>query len=387
MEVVLPPTGSSEVTDQPPVLVLDTTVFFDAPLLRGKRWPELLEHCRNEALRVVVPEVVIHEAVRHQSRSSLNAQKDAKALSQTLRRAGRTAIDLEAVLADLEEERRNYEDWLRGELVASGVKIHPWPAISHEELTRWTMQDRQPFKKDGSGYRDALVWATVLEVARVGGAAASTYLASANARDFAEDGRLAGVFEADLEALPNAPAVIWKRDLNQVLDDLSSYLISTRSPDPEPLRPSTEWSLVQSAVENQVYSLLGLELETNHDDERSDKPTLDLPPELESPTLQSIDFDIDTLVWHDHERFEGGTVIGEAIVEADISVEGFIHLSDWEPDGPYVAMDADWNDRFVWASLGLRVELTFAVNANPETDDVEEMILMGLTRLDHSEDH
>ncbi len=136
-----------------------------------------------------------------------------------------------------------------------------------------------------------------------------------------------------------------------------------------------------------MYSLLGLELETNHDDERSDKPTLDLPPELESPTLQSIDFDIDTLVWHDHERFEGGTVIGEAIVEADISVEGFIHLSDWEPDGPYVAMDADWNDRFVWASLGLRVELTFAVNANPETDDVEEMILMGLTRLDHSEDH
>ena len=368
--------------DETPIVVIDTTAFFNAPLLGGKRWPELLEHCIRGSLVLVVPEVVIQEAVRHQKRASLTAIKKLTELNQCLRQAGGTEIDVRVRISELEKQRTEYEEWLRSALTDSGVKIHPHPQISHQQLTEWAMLDRQPFKPDETGYRDALIWATVLEIAEAADPGPTIYLISANKKDFSQDGTLAEALQADLDNLPHSPEVVWKMDFEGLLLDLSEYLLAARSPSAPvsvPLR--TEMQLIRSAVAAQPESLLGLELATFHDDERSDKLDLDLPPELESPTIQDLEIDLGSLVWDAHDRYEGGTVIGEATVDAEISVDGFIHVSEWEPESGFVALDPNWNDHYVWASLDIRAELTFSLNVNPETEEVEDAVLVGVTRI------
>ncbi len=72
--------------------------------------------------------------------------------------------------------------------------------------------------------------------------------------------------------------------------------------------------------------------------------------------------DAQTLDWYTYEELEGGTLVGEASIDADVVIEGYMFKSDYditEGQDEVDVLDADWNDHMARVSVSRKVEFTF----------------------------
>lgn len=367
-----------------PVVVVDTTAFYGVWGLKGRRWPEMLEHCREDALQLIVPEIVLRETVRHQKEDSLKADSSIRGLAVALRLAGLPdqAFGHEALSQQIKSFQSDYESWFRSHLSDCRVRVWPHPDISHGRLVDWIMEYRLPIGGDGKGYRDALIWATVLEVAERASVDQTVYFVTANTKDFCRGDDLESTLKKDIEHLPNKPCVYWSKDFEDLHHRISEYLRIARGKQSTRGRHPTELDLVTEAVLGSSDRLLGWDLSQ---EVWGTAPRLEvgiLPDEFQPSTIEALEFDRDSLVWNPHEEFEGGTVVGMATVRGDVEIDGFMCESDW-----YIAEDQDidiriidraWNEHMFHVAVSLTLELEFRVNVNPEIGSVDEVELVSV---------
>lgn len=148
-------------------VVLDTSVIVEDYRLTSTTSRLLLESLNLAGCTLVVPEIVILETV-NKFRESLDA--DAKKLSDTASKVTQKLGDyVEPPLHsfDVPDHMEAYEAYLRARLTEHGASIPSFPSVSHEEVVRRALARRRPFSQDGRrGYRDALIWETIRELAK-----------------------------------------------------------------------------------------------------------------------------------------------------------------------------------------------------------------------------
>lgn len=168
-------------------VVLDTSVLRDDWHLRRTAVRALLAASTRGDHRVVVPELVVAEFV---NRFRERLQSWDKAIDDHAAALGDMGVDaaaqtLSEIEIDVQATVSEYENGLRRTLAASRVFVPELPAVSHAELIQRDLARCKPFDQKGRGYRDALIWHTILELP----ANATVALLSANRRDFgSEDG-------------------------------------------------------------------------------------------------------------------------------------------------------------------------------------------------------
>jgi predicted nucleic acid-binding protein len=199
----------------PVFVVLDSTVFIADFELNAPPLAALLDLPYRGKARVVVPEVVVLETVGHWRR---DAEQAATKFTSAARKLGQFGPELSAFNPETAADA--YEKWLRQELTRRGVTIEEHPEVAHEVLVRAAIGRRKPFADGGRGYRDALVWHTVLSLASHDEVA----LVTNNSNDFADDKKeLAAGLREDLRAAGiGTDRVVWyglPRDLTKVLVD------------------------------------------------------------------------------------------------------------------------------------------------------------------------
>lgn len=59
---------------------------------------------------------------------------------------------------------RNYQQSLDALLQALKARILPYPLVGHEQLVRRALVPSKPFVEGGRGYRDALIWYSLVEL-------------------------------------------------------------------------------------------------------------------------------------------------------------------------------------------------------------------------------
>jgi PIN domain len=194
------------------ILILDTNAIVGDWLLASPA----ARHVRNQStygsLALVVPDLVVREAARVYRREFKAAQRelhtallrrqrlDAGAPDQLLAQID-TSLDADAAAARHEAE-------LRRVLERANARVLPLPDVSHARLINDSLRGEKPFDQEGrKGYRDALIWHSVLGVARCG---TPLVLVTANHKDFARSAdaqeRLADDLAEDLAALRQAGA-------------------------------------------------------------------------------------------------------------------------------------------------------------------------------------
>jgi hypothetical protein len=165
-------------------------VVLDANLIIERDWhlrtgtaEALLAAAQRRRLRLVIPEVVVREAVAAHAERRTNAQSRLRsALADLHRLDGPNAEDASAKSGSFIQ--RTYESSLRERLRDHGVEVAPVPEIS-ESLVDRAVRRRRPFDANGkAGFRDALIWQTVLDEASD---AQVTVFATDNIKDFGNE--------------------------------------------------------------------------------------------------------------------------------------------------------------------------------------------------------
>jgi hypothetical protein len=145
-------------------VVLDTNSFHGDPMLRGRNFRLLHTEQAKGTHQLVVPEAVRAELPRRYREQLKRAGTRA---SDALSRLA--ALDVKTPkldLADPDVASETYTLLLKARLNELGVLVPPLPDISVDALFKLAIDERRPFRAGGKGFKDALIWQTVLSVAK-----------------------------------------------------------------------------------------------------------------------------------------------------------------------------------------------------------------------------
>lgn len=231
-------------------MIVDANVIIRSSRLNSGAWRAAL-HARDKgSLDLVVPEVALLEAVawfeREVPERVRRYQKQASLLGQVgilLEDHGVAGAGVADRLA--KEVAEGYGAYLRERVGASA--IYPLPEIDHRSLIERATRRVKPFNESGSGYRDALIWESVCDLA----ANRSVAFVSDNTKDFADgDGVLASDLARDLESRGMASSSV------QLFTDLLD-VVKLYAPEATDARARVEAVMATAGVIDQLEAEFG----------------------------------------------------------------------------------------------------------------------------------
>jgi predicted nucleic acid-binding protein len=145
-------------------VVFDSAVLIaDYRLKKNVHLKALLEESKKGTISVAIPEVVFAEVTNKRLEEHTTLLENLKSNEKRL------GLELSATMPRPAEEADRYTKWLRGHLDAHKVRWLCIPDVSHEDLLNYALRKRKPFKENGAGYRDALIWESVKTLAKESG--------------------------------------------------------------------------------------------------------------------------------------------------------------------------------------------------------------------------
>lgn len=177
------------------LLVFDSSILCQDLRFTGTAARVLFGNVRVVPVMVAVPEVVVDEVTNHFRERLAKARL-------TLTEAHKKLSILIPESADLpdpvnvERETLQYREFLLKQLSAVQGRILPYPNISHQKIVKRELQRRKPFKENGSGYRDLLIWESLRSLTFSGHERIA--FVTANVKDFIADAQLHEDLAADI---------------------------------------------------------------------------------------------------------------------------------------------------------------------------------------------
>lgn len=235
-------------------VVLDANTVGVQDPLAGNASRIVLDAASKGQLLVVVPELVIREVINKWRENTAGEIDKLRPLIKRLERY-RLSVDLPTD-EDLAARATDVEGALRQRLAAPGVLTPNFPVIGHEHLVQRALDRRLPFTKDGKdGYRDSVLWETVIELA----AKHEVVLVSRDGRAFTsgdDKETLSQALAAEvLERLGDGAHVELVRDLQAVADRVTAQDEHTLQAVRSLVSESSFRTLLEEALEDNLPSL------------------------------------------------------------------------------------------------------------------------------------
>ncbi|HSH60092.1 MAG TPA: PIN domain-containing protein [Acidimicrobiales bacterium] len=201
------------------IVVVDTNaIAHGAWRLDSPAWKVLLHQARSAQIRLVVPELVVRETVgRFKAELEIRRATAASGARKFNELTGGEGAPISS--APLREIVDSYESTLRSRLLDFRVHVAEFPDVDIDDLVNRAIERRRPFNEKGSGFRDALLWETVLALVEAN-PNSPVLLISNDAQAFAEPGG-----EGNLH--PELRAELGERGLRATFDlvgSVSAYL-------------------------------------------------------------------------------------------------------------------------------------------------------------------
>ena len=147
-------------------VILDSTVFCADFRMSGSSFFTLFEAVRAALIELKVPAVVIDEVVNRfredlEETLLLKRKLDNKLNSLLKKETSSSPPDI-----CVEKEVIDYRNFLHSQLRKLNAEVMPYPETPHKLIVERCLRRRAPFKKDGKGYRDSLIWENIVQLSK-----------------------------------------------------------------------------------------------------------------------------------------------------------------------------------------------------------------------------
>lgn len=165
------------------IIYLDTNIILNESYFRSSFSQAFLKACALLEFQVVIPDIVIDEVLGNYS-PILKAKL--KSLQKIHKEVGRL-VDLKDIdMAPADDAFSDYEDFFYDLIDSHGVDIAPYPDISPKDLVKRSYKRDKPFKDTGDGYKDFLVWQSIVSHIQKNDLSSPIYFLTNNTKDFGE---------------------------------------------------------------------------------------------------------------------------------------------------------------------------------------------------------
>ncbi len=159
---------------------LDTNIFMNEKFLKSANAQAFLKACKLLNINVAIPDVVVDEVKGNFPKTLgeriASHEKTCKELAKI--------IDIDEPAISVEEERDKYHDWLEAFLAEDGIGVIPYPNITPKDVVLKSYENAKPFKGNGEGYKDFLIWESIKRHIKDKVTAGPYYFLANNPKDF-----------------------------------------------------------------------------------------------------------------------------------------------------------------------------------------------------------
>jgi len=336
-------------------VVLDSSILCRDFHLSSSHFRVFLNEATRTGHTVYVPEVVFEEVANKFCELLASHVEEVNRAIQKVERFAAIRLRRPIGQRRVRQYCARYRRELRDKL-APVASFLGYPAVTHQDLVSRALKRFRPFQPKGTGYRDALLWHNVLELASAGDPE-DIALVTANSADFAID-------RANPETLH--PDLV--QDLSSLQDRTCNVLLFAD------LRTFVDRQIIselqrieQIRAQLQSASFPGFDIPSFLDRDLSlfvgaqelDPQELGFFGGIETPTLSHVE-DLTELRVIDVRRLSSGELLVDVTIEGEMIFDFFI--PKWKLYGaidntPIVVWDSDWNEYYAFAGTALRARL------------------------------
>ena len=170
------------------VIIPDSSVLVSNFQFSSKDFTTFFGFFREAGHSIAIPDVVLQETL---NKYSEEMDKDFRSLKQTIKNIQIRSADRKSIhiAEDLEQGyAKRYQSYIDNICKSHSIEILPLPTIGHDILVKRALSRTKPFSPDGrKGYRDALIWYSLLELLEKGNVPIA-FLCN-NTRDFSDESK------------------------------------------------------------------------------------------------------------------------------------------------------------------------------------------------------
>jgi hypothetical protein len=328
---------------------------------------DLLSRSENDTL--VIPQLVIDEETNKCREAIAKIQHVLKQQLQEFQRWTGEGLSLPVTDDKVQSTIATYEQTLKDTLLRTGATIRSYPTTSHEQLVAKCLARKRPFSEDRQkGYRDALIWESILEILVEDEVAFITN----NSNDFFEKDKLVlhpHLLEDLLRDNIDANQITVFKDLHSFVDVYVKPTMETL--DLESVRSDLSFGL--GRYDKEVIADAILQALNSYDYGDEIQPhEIGLPSEVETVTVSYVE-DLSDFHTVDAHKLSSGAWFIEATATFSYQFDFFIFKADWyamEEEAPIVVIDSDWNDHYIFAQAMKPIQVSFTLTFDESTGTV-----------------
>lgn len=353
----------------PPIVIIDSNALYGRKPFTQPYSLLLLALSEFGHIRLVVPEVVLIELSRQWAeeveKNSADARSAVKKLNEALVDVGAQKV----ALTTPEPDRNIYYAHADSLFHAKRAEVPPPPEVPVRDLLTKEIEVKKPFARQGTGFRDALIWETVREVCgRIEDVKTPVLFVTNNHKDFCAS-KAGGLHPDLMQDLAEGQRFDVVASLHHLLQhETIEPLVNTF----RVLEETFTSERVEELVDHAIADLHGVDVEEALGVYVGDGVyEVPISVGLDGAAFEEIMYEEDTITSEIYRAGEEFTI--RVTVDADCSFEGFIDKSDYfiyAEDEGYSFLE-DWNDHVFRTSVRNRVRFTLsAVFTEATIDDV-----------------
>jgi len=174
-------------------VILDTNAIFNDFYLEKTNTKVFFQNYSCIPAEIYMPEVVVEEVINQYKEKLYENVQQYNETSQKLKTYFK---DYQPNIITITNEIENYRRELMKCLSVYKVNIVSFPKIDHKKIVERDLSRKKPFKRDGSGYRDTLIWETIKEICIYG--TYETVFITENCKDFGSGPFIDDILSAEL---------------------------------------------------------------------------------------------------------------------------------------------------------------------------------------------